>query len=164
MPRIAIGDCQLYYERHGAGFPVLFLSGLGGYGAFWRDQVPVFAKRFEVIVHDHRGIGQSDHSRISYTVDRMAADVIELMDALGLERAVLAGASMGAHTALRFALRNPTRVAALGLITPSFDPERPPLDWKSAQWLPVYLIGMGIISWQGQYGSGAPPIARLTSC
>ncbi len=39
-----------------------------------------------------------------------------------------------------------------------FDPERPPLDWKSAQWLPFYLIGMGIISWQGQYGSGAPPI------
>jgi len=36
----------------------------------------------------------------------------------------------------------------------AFDPQRPPLDWKSAQWLPVYLIGMGIISWQGQY-SGA---------
>ena len=32
-----------------------------------------------------------------------------------------------------------------------FDNERPPIDWKSAQWLPVYLIGMGIISWQGQY-------------
>ena len=32
-----------------------------------------------------------------------------------------------------------------------FDQERPPIDWKSAQWLPVYLIGMGIISWQGQY-------------
>jgi amino acid transporter len=32
-----------------------------------------------------------------------------------------------------------------------FDSERPPLDWKSAQWLPVYLIGMGIISWQGQF-------------
>ena len=43
-----------------------------------------------------------------------------------------------------------------------FDPQRPPLDWKSAQWLPVYLIGMGIISWQGQYplngAGGAPPI------
>jgi amino acid transporter len=34
----------------------------------------------------------------------------------------------------------------------AFDPQRPPLDWKSAQWLPVYLIGMGLISWQGQYG------------
>jgi amino acid transporter len=32
-----------------------------------------------------------------------------------------------------------------------FDKDRPPIDWKSAQWLPVYLIGMGIISWQGQY-------------
>lgn len=37
----------------------------------------------------------------------------------------------------------------------AFDGQRPPLHWKSAQWLPAYLIGMGIISWQGQY-SGAP--------
>ena len=34
----------------------------------------------------------------------------------------------------------------------AFDRQRPPLDWRSAQWMPVYLIGMGIISWQGQYG------------
>jgi amino acid transporter len=39
-----------------------------------------------------------------------------------------------------------------------FDQERPPLNWKSARWLPVYLIGMGLISWFGQFGSGAPPI------
>ena len=37
----------------------------------------------------------------------------------------------------------------------AFDENRPPLDWKSAQWLPVYLLGMGIISWQGQYSGGA---------
>ncbi|MGH3247469.1 MAG: APC family permease, partial [Trebonia sp.] len=37
----------------------------------------------------------------------------------------------------------------------AFDKDRPPLDWKSAQWLPVYLIGMGIISWQGQFSGGA---------
>ena len=37
MPRIAIGDCQLYFERHGTGFPVLFVSGLSGYAAYWRD-------------------------------------------------------------------------------------------------------------------------------
>jgi amino acid transporter len=40
-------------------------------------------------------------------------------------------------------------------ISMAFDPKRPPLDWKSAQWLPVYLIGMGIISWLGQYNGGA---------
>jgi hypothetical protein len=40
-------------------------------------------------------------------------------------------------------------------IAMAFDQNRPPLDWKSAQWLPVYLIGMGIISWQGQFAGGA---------
>jgi amino acid transporter len=42
----------------------------------------------------------------------------------------------------------------------ALDPQRPPLDWKSAVWLPVWLIGLGIISWQGQYSGGAvaPPV------
>jgi amino acid transporter len=40
-------------------------------------------------------------------------------------------------------------------ISMAFDKQRPPLDWKSAVWLPVWLIGMGIISWQGQYGDGS---------
>src|ERR1700678_1061510 len=40
-------------------------------------------------------------------------------------------------------------------ISMAFDSQRPPLDWRSAIWLPFYLIGMGIISWQGQYSGGA---------
>jgi amino acid transporter len=45
-------------------------------------------------------------------------------------------------------------------VSMAFDKERPPLDWRSATWLPVYLIGMGIISWQGQFSGGAvaPPL------
>ena len=39
-------------------------------------------------------------------------------------------------------------------ISMAFDPQRPPLEWKSAVWLPVWLIGLGIITWQGQYGPG----------
>ena len=42
----------------------------------------------------------------------------------------------------------------------AYDKERPPLDWRSAQWLPVYLIGMGIISWQGQFSGLAPRAGR----
>jgi len=44
--------------------------------------------------------------------------------------------------------------------TMAFDKQRPPLDWKSAIWLPAWLIGLGILSWQGQYGGGAklPPV------
>jgi amino acid transporter len=39
-------------------------------------------------------------------------------------------------------------------ISMAFDPQRPPLDWKSGIWLPVWLVGLGIISWQGQYSGG----------
>jgi hypothetical protein len=45
-------------------------------------------------------------------------------------------------------------------VSMAFDKQRPPLDWKSAVWLPAWLIGLGIISWQGQYSGGgeAPPV------
>jgi aminoacrylate hydrolase len=113
MPRISIGDCHLHYERHGGGFPVLFISGLTGYGAFWRDQVPSFAKTFEVVLHDQRGIGQSDHSRIAYTVERLAADVVQLMDALGIAKAHVVGHSTGGAIAQVLAIEHPERLASM---------------------------------------------------
>ena len=113
MPRTSIGDCHLYYERHGGGFPVIFVTGLSGYAAYWREQIPAFAKEFEVIVHDHRGVGQSDHSQISYTVERLAADVIGLMDALGIKKAHVVGHSTGGAIAQILAIEHPTRLASI---------------------------------------------------
>jgi aminoacrylate hydrolase len=113
MPRISIGDCQLYCERHGAGFPVLFISGLTGLAAYWRDQVPSFAAKFEVVLHDHRGVGQSDHSRVAYTVERMADDVVRLMDALGIARAHVIGHSTGGAIAQVLAIEHPERLASI---------------------------------------------------
>jgi amino acid transporter len=46
----------------------------------------------------------------------------------------------------------------------AFDSQRPPLDWKSATWLPVFLLGMGIISWQGRYCSNGPARVAGASC
>ena len=115
MPRISIGDCSLYYERHGMGFPVLFVSGLGGFASFWQDQVATFAKRFEVITFDHRGFGQSDPSRIGYTVERMAVDVIGLMDALGIKRGHVVGHSTGGAIAQTMAIEYPSRLAGVVL-------------------------------------------------
>ncbi|HEX5453926.1 MAG TPA: pyrimidine utilization protein D [Stellaceae bacterium] len=115
MPRIVIGDGALYYERHGGGFPVLFVSGLSGVGAFWHDQIATFAKHFEVITHDHRGIGQSDLTRSGFTVDRMAADVIGLMDALEIERAHVIGHSTGGAIAQSLAVEHPKRLASVVL-------------------------------------------------
>ena len=67
---------MIFRTSRSVGFPVLFVSGLGGFASFWQDQVAAFAKRFEVVTFDHRGFGESDPSRIGYTVERMAADVV----------------------------------------------------------------------------------------
>ena len=113
MPRISIGDCHLYCERHGGGFPVVFVSGLTGLAAFWREQIPTFSREFEAIVFDHRGVGQSDHSPISYTVERLATDVVELMDALGIDKAHLVGHSTGGAIAQILAIEHPKRLASV---------------------------------------------------
>lgn len=113
MPRVSIGDCHLYCERHGAGFPVLFVSGLNGAGAYWREQIPSFSKRFEAVSFDHRGVGQSDHSRISYTIERLADDVVRLMDALAIDRAHVVGHSAGGAIAQVLAVEHPERLASI---------------------------------------------------
>jgi aminoacrylate hydrolase len=113
MPRIAIGESHLYVERQGAGFPVFLVTGLGGLGSFWRKQVPVFSRCYEVITHDHRGVGQSDRDRGAYTVDRMADDVLKLMDALGVEKGHVVGHSTGGAIAQTLALVAPERLASI---------------------------------------------------
>jgi pimeloyl-ACP methyl ester carboxylesterase len=78
-----------------------------------------------VVLYDARGHGSSAPSPArDYSYASLADDLLAVLDALELERAVLVGASMGAHTAARFALDHPERVSALGMITPGYDPER----------------------------------------
>src|SRR5258708_15416629 len=93
----------------------MFVSGLAGFASFWHDQAVAFAKKFDVITHDHRGIGQSDLTRSGFTVDRMAADVIGLMDVLEIERAHIVGHSTGGATPQNLALVDPQPLARLVL-------------------------------------------------
>ena len=59
MPTVTSGDGEIYYEAHGAGTPIMLVSGLGGTASYWNPNLPAFTKRHQVIVHDHRGIGKS---------------------------------------------------------------------------------------------------------
>ncbi|MFI4992392.1 MAG: alpha/beta fold hydrolase [Solirubrobacterales bacterium] len=118
-------EVELSGEESGEGSPLVLLHGLTA----TRRYVVMGSRLLErsgrrVIAYDARGHGRSTPALdpSAYGYERLAADLLAILDALGLERAVLAGASMGAHTAVRFALRHPERVAALGLITPSYDP------------------------------------------
>ena len=116
MPRISIGDCELYYEREGGGFPVLFITGLAGYANFWRDQVPGFARSYCAITYDHRGVGQSDPKSSSNVIERLAGDAIGLLDALGIAKAHIIGHSAGGAAAQVLAIDHSQRVASTVIV------------------------------------------------
>jgi pimeloyl-ACP methyl ester carboxylesterase len=112
-------------EVAGSGRPIVLLHGLTA----TRRYVVMGSRTLErsglrVVGYDARGHGRSTPAPEpgDYGYEHLTADLEAVLDALGIARAVVAGASMGAHTAVRLALRRPERVAALGLITPSFDP------------------------------------------
>jgi aminoacrylate hydrolase len=113
MPKARLQDCEIYYEEFGAGPPLLLVAGLGGTGSYWEPQLSTLAKHFRVIVHDHRGTGQSTPSEITYSVEQMASDLIGLMDFLNIERAHLLGHSTGGAIGQVMAINNRERLLSL---------------------------------------------------
>jgi pimeloyl-ACP methyl ester carboxylesterase len=120
---------RLAIEEEGEGFPVVLLHGLTA----TRRYVVMGSKGLHkagnrVVAYDARGHGESEPAPApdAYGYECLAADLLDVLDSLGVERAVLAGASMGAHTALRVALEEPDLVAGLVVITPAFHPDHPP--------------------------------------
>jgi aminoacrylate hydrolase len=113
MPKISIGECALYYEEHGSGEPLLLVPGLGGVGASFSKQIPELSRHYRVIVHDHRGCGQSDRPVMRYSVEQMTQDVLRLMDALKIERAHLLGHSTGGAIGQIIAIEQPQRLNKL---------------------------------------------------
>jgi pimeloyl-ACP methyl ester carboxylesterase len=126
-----------YSDPARPGTPIVLLHGLTA-----THRYVVMGSRtlqrdgYRVVAYDARGHGRSTAAPdpSAYGYERLALDLEAVLDALDLERAVLAGASMGAHTALCFALRHPERVAGLGLITPSFDPSSQLKETVLAGW------------------------------
>lgn len=109
----------LYYEAHGpADAPPLILSaGLGGSGSYWAPNLPALAEHFRVILYDHRGTGRSDRALPDQvTVDDLADDILDLMDALGIEQAHVAGHAAGGVAGLALARKAPARLDRLVVV------------------------------------------------
>jgi len=113
-------------EEAGDGTPVVLLHGLTA----TRRHVVMGSRALErgghrVVAYDARGHGASTPAPDpdAYDYDDLVCDLQAVLDDRGIEQAVLAGASMGAHTILRLALDAPRRVAGLVVITPAFDPQ-----------------------------------------
>jgi pimeloyl-ACP methyl ester carboxylesterase len=121
----------------GAGLPIVLLHGLTATRRYVvMGSTALQRAGHRVIAYDARGHGRSTPAPdpSAYGYERLAEDLRAVLDAAGIERALLAGASMGAHTALRFALAHPERVAALALITPAFDPDERAGEASFAGW------------------------------
>jgi pimeloyl-ACP methyl ester carboxylesterase len=90
---------------------------------------------YRVILYDARGHGRSTPAADrAYDYEHLAADLLAVLDAAGVERAVLAGASMGAHTIVRFVLEHRERVAAMALITPAYEPSATEQSYAFERW------------------------------
>lgn len=115
MPKVAVAGGEIYYEEAGRGEPLIFVSGLGGTGSYWRPQVAAFSSRFRVITYDHRGTGSSDRLQRAFSIDQMTAELAELMDTLKIERAHLVGWSTGGAIGQTLAIEQPRRIARMVL-------------------------------------------------
>jgi 3-oxoadipate enol-lactonase len=111
MAFISVRDLQMWYEQHGSGPRLLFISGTGG---DLRRRPNVFekpiAQQFEIVSYDQRGLGQTSKPAADYTMADYAEDAIALLDALGWDRCHVMGTSFGGMVAQEVAIRYPERV------------------------------------------------------
>ena len=106
---------RIAWERHGSGAPLLLIHGLGYARWGWEPVLPGLAERFDVILFDNRGIGESDAPPGPYTAGEMADDAIQVLDEAGVDRAHVVGTSLGGMVAQELALGYPDRVDRLVL-------------------------------------------------
>jgi len=112
MPKVTLpSGLRVHYQRVGQGPDLVMVHGITGNLAAWHLQiVPDLQERFRILTYDLRGHGMSDAPPTGYTPDDMAEDLLELLDALEVERPVVVGHSYGADIGLYLAARRPDRI------------------------------------------------------
>ncbi|HET6720392.1 MAG TPA: alpha/beta fold hydrolase, partial [Rhodocyclaceae bacterium] len=104
---------RIAYDDSGSGPVIVFAHCLGGSRAIWAPLIARWQDRYRCIAYDLRGQGDSETTPGPYAMPQLAADGLELLDALAIERCVFAGVSMGGMVAQHLALLAPQRVSAL---------------------------------------------------
>ena len=120
MPFATIRGVRTFYRTVGEGPALLLVAGNGMEHTAFDEQLPAFSRHFRCIVYDMRGIGQSGVPEGGYTTTEMAKDALALLDELRIDRAHVAGYSLGGAIGQEMAIAAPERVATLSLYS-SFD-------------------------------------------
>jgi pimeloyl-ACP methyl ester carboxylesterase len=135
MQKVSINGIQLAYECHGKRTPLVLLHGYPLDHHLWDDIVPLLKDTFNLIIPDLRGFGESTTVDTPYTMDDLATDIAGLLGHLSIQKASIAGHSMGGYVALAFARLYPKRVTGLGLVSSQVladPPDRKEGRYKSA--------------------------------
>jgi pimeloyl-ACP methyl ester carboxylesterase len=156
---------ELALDDSGEGTPVVLLHGLTATRRYVvMGSTALQRGNHRVVAYDARGHGGSDPAPLpsEYEYADLASDLVGVLDERGISRAVLAGASMGAHTALRFALQAPDRVAGLVVITPAYDPADMDTPGRLERWdaLAAGLRSGGVEGFVAAYCEAASPSNR----
>ena len=109
-----INGIEMAYDDVGAGLPIVFIHAFPLNRTMWAPQVSALVERCRCIAVDLRGFGETALAE-PVSMDQYADDVVAVMDKLGVERAIVAGCSMGGYTAFALWRRHPERVRALVL-------------------------------------------------
>ena len=112
----------LHYRAHGraTGEAIVLLHGWPDSGHSYSRVMPLLPTHYRAIAPDLRGFGDSEKPETGYTIPELAADVVALLDTLGIERATVVGHSFGSFVARRVAEASPGRVSRLVLIGSGF--------------------------------------------
>ncbi len=115
MPLAPVNGINLYYEEHGAGFPLVWSHEFAGDYRSWKQQVNFFSRRYRVITYNARGYPPSDVPEClnDYTQAQSVDDLKALLDYLEIPRAHIGGLSMGGNVALNFGLTYPETARSL---------------------------------------------------
>src|SRR3954464_6717201 len=116
MPHVSADDgVRLYVEEAGNGPPVLFVHEFAGDHRSWEPQVRALSRRYRCVVYAARGYPPSDvpEDEAAYSQARAVADIVAVLDGLGIERAHVVGLSMGGFATLHLGLRHPARARSL---------------------------------------------------
>lgn len=124
MKSIRIGSTSWCYDQQGTGQPIVFVHGFPLDRRIWDAQLQGLSSRFRVITVDLKGFGDS-RSTEAFTIDSMADELAQFIEAINAKGCVLAGLSMGGYVALSLVARRPSVVGRLAVISSKAQADTP---------------------------------------